>query len=130
MYEGFDHYGVRSFRSCTPEKFRYKWQPQRVVTNEQFLHAYDIRTATKDPEVSLEKLLNIPNEQLTPLEDVRVALMEVLVGHLRSAPHIMEIVHEIQSGRPNKFQQNFCVSLVALAGRSVLPVTVSEKHDG
>ena len=100
-----------------------------MVTNEQFLHAYDIRTANKDPEVSLEKLLNIP-EQLTPLEDVRVALMEVLVGHLRSAPHIMEIVHEIQSGRPNKFQQNFCVSLVALAGRSVLPVTVSKKYDG
>ena len=100
-----------------------------MVTNEQFLHAYDIRTATKDPEVSLEKLLNIP-EQLTPLEDVRVALMEVLVGHLRSAPHIMEIVHEIQSGRPNKFQQSFCVSLVALAGRSVLPVTVSKKYDG
>ena len=100
-----------------------------MVTNEQFLHAYDIRTANKDPEVSLEKLLNIP-EQLTPLEDVRVALMEVLVGHLRSAPHIMEIVHEIQSGRPNKFQQNFCVSLVALAGRSVLPVTVSKKYGG
>ena len=59
-----------------------------MVTNEQFLHAYDIRTANKDPEVSLEKLLNIP-EQLTPLEDVRVALMEVLVVHLRSAPHIM-----------------------------------------
>ena len=100
-----------------------------MVTNEQFLHAYDIRTANKDPEASLEKLLNIP-EQLTPLEDVRVALMEVLVGHLRSAPHIMEIVHEIQSGRPNKFQQNFCVSLVALAGRSVLPVTVSKKYGG
>lgn len=123
---GFDNYRVRSFQFNTPERFRYKWKPPPTNVAKEFVQVYKSHV-TESPQtiVSPHVLLDV-SETLTPLERVRVAFLEVLIGSIRGSSAIVDIIHEIASGQPNNFEQSFCVSLVALAGRTVMPIRVSE----
>ena len=116
---GYDNYGLRSHTRKTPEKYRYKWRCWPFTVNEESLSLYSSHAGRDSPLAPIHEVLNI-HETLTPLEEVRVDLFEVLIGQIRrsdvsvdvinmSAAHNLKPLHELK----------ICVDIVTLAGRVI-----------